>query len=61
MENKYIGLIFECPHKNELELCPFKPIRELTLRGRFEFYKKLPTESRSSLIESHLKCSSSNF
>lgn len=53
---KYTGLIFDCPFKGELENCPYKLIRELTMKDRFKVYENLSRESRLTLVECHLKC-----
>ena len=58
MDYCYVGLIFGCPKKQELESCPFKPIRELILMERIKFYENLSSEIRLSIIEFHKKCSS---
>jgi hypothetical protein len=54
---KYTGLIFDCPFKDELETCPYRFIRELTIKDRFKVYENLSSESRLTLVECHLKCS----
>jgi len=57
---EYIGLIFECPYKNELNTCPFKCIRTLPIKERVEVYKKMPIEQKSDLIMWHFRCSNNN-
>ena len=55
---KYTGLIFDCPFKDELKTCPYRLIRELAIKDRFKVYENLSSESRLTLVECHLECSS---
>ena len=52
-ENFYIGLLFECPFKNENDDCPYKNIRLLDIKQRIELHNKMYT---ADFINSHVEC-----
>lgn len=49
----YIGLLFECPFKKEMDYCPFKYIRQMEVKERIKHYYALQT---NEYIDFHVKC-----
>lgn len=54
--NLFIGLIFSCPYKNELETCAFKEIRKIDIDERIRYFLSIDLEEQRELIEKHLNC-----
>jgi len=50
------GLIFECPLKNELSVCPLNEIRTLPIRERIIFVNNLSDTEKRKILNSHEIC-----
>ncbi|MGQ1784117.1 MULTISPECIES: hypothetical protein [unclassified Saccharicrinis] len=52
----YTGLLFDCPLKEQACNCGFGEVRQLDLKERFEFWKRLSENDRNNLVSRHHIC-----
>lgn len=53
IELKLYGLMFKCPFEEEINNCPFKLLRLLDVRKRFEIMKMLEFLQKYDLYKIH--------
>jgi hypothetical protein len=56
----YIGLIFECPYKNEREDCPFLEMRKIEIEQRIENYLEMDIDELKAMLNMHINCENKN-
>ena len=54
------GLLFACPTNNEAENCPFRSIRKLPVETRLSLLESMPQLDHEILLMHHRKCLQAN-
>lgn len=56
MEN-FVNILFGCPNGHELDTCPFKAIRDKSLKERAKWVESCNTEILQEYFLKHILCS----